>query len=104
NTTNDHVIVVPPKGAVTCNTTGSVSVPVALNVPVNGDSAATPSILASARHDRPVAGHRGSAPERGSGATDTVAAYCNDTSFSITHGDPIVSPIASPNVATSPAA
>ena len=74
------------------------------NVPVFGDNPPIPSIFASIRHDRAVTGHAGGVPDRGSGRTVTVAAYCNDTSFSINHGDAIVSAIASANVAASPTA
>ena len=62
------------------------------------------SSLRSATTRGRSAGHAGGVPDSGSGDTVTVAAYCNDTSFSITHGDAIVSPIASANVTTSPTA
>ena len=75
--------------------------PPALIVPVCGDRAAAPSILASIRQVRAVTGQ---VAARESRDTVTVVAYCNDTSFSITHGDAIVSPIASANVTASPTA
>src|SRR6476646_9372238 len=97
-------MVFPPNGAVTVTVIGSDRrTPFGFTVPVTGSNTTAPSTDAVKLHDRAVAGN----VESG-GLTDRliviVAWYVNVTSFSITHGETIVSEQASANVIASPTA